>query len=323
MALAEFRLIDRYFASRTHERKDVALGIGDDAALLDVPAGMQLVAAIDGMVEGSHFPVGTDPSAVGHKVLAVNLSDLAAMGAEAAWATLFLSLPQADETVAEAFSQGFFGLAERYGVALVGGDTVRGPFTAVVQVQGFVPPGAALCRNGARPGDEIFVTGTLGDGGAGLALAQGRLQASGPDADFLRERLERPMPRLEVGLRLRGIASACIDLSDGLAADLTHILTRSRVGARIEVGQLPLSDTLMRCVPDLHPRLDLALFAGDDYELCFTVPPAAVPDLTAVANDGRCPLTRIGVIEGEPGLRLVDRDGGIYTGATPGFDHFA
>lgn len=322
MALAEFRIIERCFATRARHRADVTLGIGDDAALLQVPADMQLAVAIDGMVEGVHFPLGSDPAAVGYKVLAVNLSDLAAMGAEPAWATLFLSLPSADERVAKAFADGLLDLADRHDVALVGGDTVRGPFSAVVQAHGFVPAGAALRRDGARPGDRIYVTGTLGDGGAGLALVQGRLSAADDDAAWLRERLERPTPRVAAGLALRGIASAAVDISDGLAADLGHILERSGVGARVEVAALPLSAALCRTVGDASARFDLALFAGDDYELCFTVPPSRREAFERCCETLDCAVTPIGEIEADGGLRLLDDQGRPYRGRDAGFDHF-
>ncbi len=322
MALSEFEIIDRFFAARATGRTDVALGIGDDAAVLNVSPGMQLVVAVDGLIEGVHFPVGTDPAAVGHKALAVNLSDLAAMGAEPAWATLYLSLPDPDPARAKAFADGFLSLADRYGMALVGGDTVRGPFTVAVQVMGLVPQGGALSRGGARPGDGIYVTGSLGDGGAGLALVQGRLTASGDAADRLRRRLDWPEPRVGIGVALRGIASAAIDISDGLVADLGHILERSGIGARVEVEQLPFSAELRQVLPDEAARTALALHAGDDYELCFTVPAEREPMLKALDSEN-VQITRIGTIEAQPGVRLVRVDGTPFNGRTAGYDHFA
>ncbi|SCZ55058.1 thiamine-phosphate kinase [Thiohalomonas denitrificans] len=321
MALSEFQLIDRVFAARAAARADVSLGIGDDAALLSVPAGMELAVAIDGLHAGIHFPEDTDPKAIGHKALAVNLSDLAAMGADPAWATLFLSLPHPDETFASHFADGFFSLAERFGVALVGGDTVRGPLCAVVQAHGFVPAGEALRRSGARPGDGIYVTGTLGDAGAGLGVVQGRLDIAAPDGDFLRNRLDYPEARLRTGRALRGVASAAIDVSDGILSDLGHILSQSGVGGRIEIGCLPRSEVLLRTLPE-PDGINLALSAGDDYELCFTVAADHEPRLQSLAEGLECPITRIGRIESESGLRLIGPDGRIYACDGSGYDHF-
>ncbi len=322
MALSEFQLIDRVFAARASARADVPLGIGDDAALLRVPADVELAVAIDGLHAGIHFPEDTDPRAIGHKALAVNLSDLAAMGAEPAWATLFLSLPDPDEAFACEFANGFFTLAERFGVALVGGDTVRGPLCAVVQAHGFVPAGKALRRSGARPGDGIYVTGSLGDAGAGLGLVQKRLEIGGSDGDFLRGRLDYPEPRLKAGRALLEVASAAIDISDGVRADLGHILSQSGVGGRIEIGSLPRSEVLLRSLPE-PAGIDLALSAGDDYELCFTVSPDREPRLQALAEGMECPITRIGRIEPESGLRLFGPAGGVYrTYEGSGYDHF-
>lgn len=322
MPLAEFSLIDRYFAARAQRRADVVLGIGDDAALVDVPAGESLAVAVDTLVEGVHFPAGTAPADVGHKALAVNLSDLAAMGAEPRWATLALTLPQADAAWVAAFADGFFALAERFQVELIGGDTTRGPLTVSVQILGTVPAGQALRRSGARPGDRIFVTGTLGD--AGLALR--RLQAGG-DATAepwpaLLVRLQRPEPRVAAGLALRGLASAAIDVSDGLAADLGHVLAAGGVGATLRVDRLPRSAAFRQAVavggPDWH---GLPLTAGDDYELCFTVP-AAQAD-AVVARLGGLAVTPIGEIDAQPGLRCVTDDGRAYCIGRDGYEHFA
>jgi thiamine-monophosphate kinase len=255
---------------------------------------------------------------VGHKALAVNLSDLAAMGAQPAWATLSLSLPAADEHWLSEFAAGFFSLAEQHGVELVGGDTVQGPRVITVQLHGFVPAGAALKRSGARAGDLVFVTGTLGDGGAGLALVTGELTAGGEDEAYLRGRLDRPTPRVEAGLALRGLASSAIDISDGLAADLGHVLARSGVGARVELGSLPLSSSLQRTVP-ASQATRFALMAGDDYELCFTVPPARVAELANLPVS----CTQIGVIESAPGLRVIDAAGRAVEFGQAGYDHFA
>lgn len=322
MALTEFQLIDHIFAARATERADVPLGIGDDAALLTVPAGMELAVAIDGLHSGIHFPVNTEPRAIGHKALAVNLSDLAAMGAEPAWVTLFLSLPDPDEDFAREFAEGFFALAESFGVALVGGDTVRGPLCAVVQAHGFVPTGTALRRSGARPGDGIYVTGTLGDAGAGLGIVQGRFEIGGSDGDFLRGKLDYPEPRIGVGRALLRVASAAIDISDGVLADLGHILVQSGTGARLELGHVPRSEILLSTLPE-PVGMDLALRAGDDYELCFTIDSERESCLEGLAEKLDCPITRIGRVESEPGLRLMGPDGRAYTCESAGYDHFA
>lgn len=324
MSLSEFNLIERYFTTRGVRRADVALGVGDDCALLRVPEGMELAVSIDTLVEGHHYPLGTAAAAVGHKALAVGLSDLAAMGAEPAWATLALSLPEADEAWLQGFADGLFVLAERFRVQLVGGDTVRGPRVISLQLHGLVPQGAALRRDGARDGDLIYVTGTPGDAGLGLELALGQRQrpAGGADADFLRGRLDRPEPRVAAGLQLRGIASAAIDISDGLAADLGHILARSGVGARLELGQLPFSPALQRVLPEAAGRWPYALGGGDDYELCFTVPPArrAAAEQACAALD--CGCRCIGRIEAKSGLRLYRPDGTLLEHSPHGFDHF-
>ncbi len=322
MSLSEFNLIERYFTTRGVRRADVALGVGDDCALLRVPEGMELAVSIDTLVEGHHYPLGTAAAAVGHKALAVGLSDLAAMGAEPAWATLALSLPEADEVWLQGFADGLFALAERFRVQLVGGDTVRGPRVISLQLHGLVPQGAALRRDGARDGDLIYVTGTPGDAGLGLELALGQRGASAVDADYLRARLDRPEPRVAAGLQLRGIASAAIDISDGLAADLGHILARSGVGARLELAQLPYSAALQRLLPEAAERWPYALGGGDDYELCFTVPPArrAAAEQACAALD--CGCRCIGRIEAKSGLRLYRPDGTLLERSPHGFDHF-
>ena len=232
--MREFELISR-IRERVASRDDVVLGIGDDAALLLPPAGMQLVVAMDTLNEGVHFPAGTAPSAIGWKALAVNLSDLAAMGATPAWCTLSLSLPEPDAGFIDGFLDGFLQLAQRHDVALVGGDTTRGPLSVCVTVHGFVEPGQALRRDGARVGDEVWVSGTLGDAAAALAQWRG---GDAMDAS-LRERLDRPTPRLALGRALRGIATACIDVSDGLLADLAHVCKASGVGAEVDAAALP------------------------------------------------------------------------------------
>ncbi len=317
MALGEFQLIERFFTRQRVKRDDVALGVGDDCALLRMPSDARLAVTMDTLVEGRHFPQGTDPAALGHKALAVNLSDLAAMGAEPAWITLSLSLPSVDEAWLDAFAGGLFQLAEAHGVQLVGGDTVRGPLTITLQAHGLIPANQALRRDGARVGDLIYVTGTLGDAGAGLRIALGELSADGADGQFLRGRLDRPTPRVAWGLALRGLASAAIDVSDGLAADLGHILKASGVGATLNFADLPISDALCRRVGEARAR-QFALTAGDDYELCFTAAPAQAEAIAALPF----PCARVGVIEAGEGLRVYGPDGHHVPVEQAGFDHF-
>ena len=316
----EFELIRRYFARQPVMRADVVLGIGDDAALLQPPPGQQLVVTTDLLVSGVHFLPDADPVALGHKALAVNLSDLAAMGAEPAWFLLNLALPAADESWLASFSAGLFELAQRYRVQLVGGDTSRAPQTVIaIEAHGFVSAGQALTRAGAKPGDRIFVTGPLGDAGLALRHRQGKLRLSDAEFSSCAERMDRPVPRVEEGLALRGIASSAIDISDGLVADLGHILEMSRVGARLELPRLPLSQTYRAHLAEVG--WDVALANGDDYELCFTVPPANLATLEKIKH--RFPaITEIGVIEADSGLRIIDAAGKPYTPKATGHDHF-
>ena len=316
MALSEFRLIEHYFEQRRLGREDVVLGIGDDAALLRVPEGMLLVTAVDTLIAGVHFPEDTPSSAVGHKVLAVNLSDLAAMGAEPAWATLSLSMPEPDEAFLAGFCDGLFALAGECGLELVGGDTVRGPLVLTLQLHGFVPEGEALTRNGGCPGDLLYVSGTLGDAAAGLELLQGG-KVEGGAAEWLRQRLDRPTPRLALGDALCGIATACIDISDGLCADVSHIMERSHLGCEIEVASLPLSAELLAVKGEVAAR-GLALNGGDDYELCFSVPPQREREVLRLAASLGVLLTRIGELTNEVGVLRVD--GEPVQGS--GYDHF-
>jgi len=295
----------------------VRLGVGDDAAVVEVPPGQQLVVTTDMLVAGRHFPEATEPEAIGHKVLAVNLSDLAAMGAEPAWVTLAISLPAADAVWLAAFCRGFLDLARAHRVALVGGDTVRGPLVVTVQAMGFVPAGAAVCRAGARPGDGVFVTGTLGDAALGLQSLEGRLALDPEMARLARARLERPSPRVREGLALRGLASAMIDISDGLLADLGHVLAASGVGAAIDLRRVPLSAAyraFLRQGGDLQP----ALTFGDDYELCFTASPTDHASVRAALDALGCAVQQIGTVTLEPGL--VDERGEALAAA--GHDHF-
>ena len=316
MPLGEFDLIERFF-SRAGNRRDVLLGVGDDAALLAVPPGRALVAAVDTLVEGRHFLPDAPPESVGHQALAVNLSDLAAMGAEPAWALLSLSLPEADAAWLEPFAAGLYALADRHGVTLVGGDTVRGPRVITVTALGFVEPALALRRSGARPGDLLYVSGWPGEAGAGLEALRG---GTAPADDALVRRYRYAEPRLALGRALRGHASAAMDVSDGLYGDLRKLCDASGVGARLELERLPVSGELAR----RGSRADgerCVLFGGDDYELLFTVPPAAAAVLEAEWSAAP-PLHRIGRIEAEPGVRCV-RNGQLEDVGGGGYDHFA
>jgi thiamine-monophosphate kinase len=315
---SEFDLIGRFFVDLGASRADVLLGVGDDCALLEVPAGMTLAVSIDTLVAGIHFFHDCDAEGLGHKSLAVGLSDLAAMGAAPAWATLALTLPERDDDWLAAFARGFGDLARHYGVRLVGGDTTRGPLSVTVQVHGLVRSGAAVRRNGARPGDLVWVSGTLGD--AGLAL---RLMREGDPVDpALRTRLERPVPRVELGSALRGIATAMIDLSDGLAGDLGHILAASGVGAELDLGALPLSPAVADRI-STEGDWSLPLSSGDDYELCFCAPPERSGLIASMSAGLGSALTAVGRIREEPGFILKGRDGSPTRLSSPGYDHFS
>jgi len=312
MSLSEFDLIARYFSHQAVNRKDVILGIGDDGAVLQAPQGCELVISTDTLVSEVHFPSSLSPQSVGYRALAVNLSDLAAMGAEPAWMTLALTLPENDETWLAGFSAGFMALANEWSLQLIGGDLTRGPLTITVQITGFVPTGQALKRSTARPGDAIYVTGTLGD----AALALQRSRSGDIDSDpFLKQRFERPEPRVEVGLKLRGIATSAIDVSDGLAADLGHVLAASGCGGTILSEAMPFSPRMLSLTDRTHAT-ELALGGGDDYELCFTARPDA--DLAGLP----CAVCRIGTVEAEAGLYLEDREGRRTLVPPRGYAHF-
>lgn len=324
MSATEFEIIRRYFNRQQPQRDDVIAGIGDDAALLHVPADSELVVCMDTLVAGVHFPESTTAAAIGHKALAVNLSDLAAMGAAPAWATLSLTLPDSDPVWLEGFSQAFFRLADRHGVQLVGGDITRGPLSVTVQAHGFVPAGSALRRRGARAGERIYVTGTLGD--AGLALQ------SGVHADkALQQRLDYPEPRIAAGQVLRDHASAAIDISDGLLADLGHLLEAAgadaSTGATINIDDLPRSTAFTEALKQLDLAqqamfYELPLSAGDDYELCFTVPARSCGVMEAALSKQSIEFTAIGVIEEHPGIRCLTSNGDVYHPVTDGYQHF-
>jgi thiamine-monophosphate kinase len=312
----EFELIDHFFKSKT-SRHDVALGIGDDAALLSPPNDTLLAASMDTLVAGIHFPDGTQPELIGHKSLAVNLSDLAAMGAEPAWAMLALTLPKADEKWLAGFAKGFFNLAQQYQVQLIGGDTTHGPLSITVQVQGFVPQGKALKRSGAKPGDKIYVSGTLGDAGTGLQLAEFKKYLSETEQQFVLHRLNSPMPRIALGVALRDVATSAIDISDGLLADLGHILKASKSGAVIHADKIPLSTALSK-LPAAE-AVSFALTAGDDYELCFTIPYTQESRILPIIQATGVVCTCIGEITNLPGLRIEGQTGRLNQS---GYQHF-
>ena len=326
MPLGEFALIERYFRTAGATRSDVPLGVGDDGAILRPPPGFDLVAVSDTLVEGVHFPEASAPRSIGHRALAVNLSDIAAMGATPAWALLSLTLPSVDDGWLAEFSAGLGALARMHEVALVGGDTTRGPLT--LGVQGFVPQGEGLRRSGGRVGDLLCVSGTPGDAAAGLAIVQRGL-ADARSADLaaalatLQARFEYPTPRLALGARLRAVASACIDVSDGLYGDASKLAAASSCAVHIDPQRLPRSAALAAAVSaGVFTDAEAAGFTaagGDDYELLFTLPPAALASLQGELARGE--ITVIGALASGAGLWLMAQ--GVPQPATPGgFDHF-
>ena len=326
--MGEFDLIRRFF-TRPAAAPGVALGVGDDCALLQPTPGMQWAISSDMLVEGRHFFAGTDPQRLGHKALAVNLSDLAACGARPCGFTLALALPEADEAWLQAFSQGLLQLADVHHCPLVGGDTTRGPLNLCVTVFGEVPPGQALLRSGARAGDDLYVSGHLGDARLALEALLGRIHLPQALLQAAQLRLEQPTPRVALGLALRGIASSAIDVSDGLLGDLGHVLRASGTGATVDAS---IAINLIaayaypesaKCQFDPDFLRQCALAGGDDYELLFTAPPALRAAVAQAAQAGGTAVTRIGRIEAEPGLRLVDAQGqALDARRYASFDHF-
>jgi len=317
MALGEFELIERYF---TRPAQRAVLGIGDDCALLANHPGMQWCVSSDMLVEGRHFLSTVAPQRLGHKALAVNLSDLAACGAEPLAFTLALALPRADETFLQGFAKGLWALADRHGIELVGGDTTAGPLNICITVIGQVPAGQALLRSGARAGDELWVSGTLGDARAALECFRGTLDLDGDAFEHLRRAMECPEPRVSLGQRLRGVAGSAIDVSDGLLGDLGHILRRSGVGARLDVDALPRSAALAGLPPAMQH--ECLLHGGDDYELLFSAAPARHEAVLAAARDTGVPVTCIGRIEPDAALVVTDGAGRPLDVRPGGFDHF-
>ena len=312
MALSEFGLIQRFFAKQPLKNQLNQLGIGDDCALMQVPSGFQLAITTDTMVENVHFFQGTDPYLLGHKLLAVNLSDLASMGAEPVSVTLALTLPEVDENWLSQFAEGFLNLAQKYHVDLIGGDTTQGALTLSVQALGLVPENQALTRSNAQIGDYIYVTGNVGDAGLGLKIKQGYV-CENPELPL--QQFNQPCPRIKEGIALRNTAHACIDISDGVAADLGHILEKSNVGACIEFEKLPLSNEVKRYIKDTGDWR-LPLMAGDDYQLCFTVSPENTNKLKEID------CQQIGIIEKQQGLRIRHQQK-ITTIKAQGYEHFS
>ncbi len=321
MSVNEFDLINTYFKSIPLHRRDVHLGIGDDAAITSVPAGSKLVTTVDTLVEGIHFDAKVKPDDLAHKAIAVNLSDLAAMGAEPAWITLSLTLPEIDDDWLLKFSQAIQKQCRYYDVQLIGGDTCRGRISITIQAMGLVPDDLAIKRGTAQVGDLIYVTGTMGDAGAGLKLHQSdSVVEYTADQQFLLQRLHRPTPRLEAGINLRQLASAAIDISDGLVQDLQHILDASQVGAVINMNQIPLSDANLLISGEKQAK-SYALTAGDDYELCFTIRPELREKLERTFVTASTAVTQIGYITADKGLRVKNEDQ-LVEFENRGFDHF-
>ena len=322
MPISEFELIKQYFDDSTAQKQcaDLVLGIGDDGAIISPRPDHDLIVAVDTLVAGVHFLSEANPYDIGFRSLAVNLSDLAAMGAEPAWFTLALTLPGADEEWLKEFSRGLFELARSYQLPLIGGDTTRGPLTISIQVLGYVPSAQALCRDGAKVGDLIYVTGSLGDAAGGLRLLQNK--ESSLQDDYLQTRFLRPQARLKFGQCLRGLAHAAIDISDGLLADIGHITKRNGVGARVELARLPLSVQL-KAVFGSERAIEMALSGGDDYELCFCVAPTQADKVAELAKQLGLSITCIGCVEAEPGIRLYNAQGEpVDSALAAGYQHF-
>ena len=323
--LGEFELIGRYF-DRPPRDPDVFVGVGDDAAVVRVAPGHELVIAVDMMVEGRHFRADADPEGLGHKILAVNLSDMAAMGARPRWALLAGALPNGDAAWLEGFSRGLFALADAHGVELVGGDTTRGPRNLCLTIAGEVPSGAAIRRAGAAPGDDVWVSGELGGAMLALAAIEGRTALADDELASLARRLERPEPRIGLGIALRGTASAMLDVSDGLTGDLGHVLDASKVGARVDLVRIPCPAALAARRSGGERELALAclLAGGDDYELLFTARNAARERVAAIGRDVGVPLARIGkIMPWDAGLVVRGEDGRPLSVLPRAFDHFA
>ena len=318
--LTEFDLIKRYFAQHSSTDPRIALGIGDDCALINPLPGMQLAISTDMLVSGRHFFPDADPVMLGHKCLAVNLSDLAAMGAKPMAFTLALALPEANPDWLQGFSQGLLALADQNQCSLIGGDTTKGPLTICITVFGELPPGSALRRDAAQVNDDIWVSGTLGDARLALAGYWKEVELNAADHHQAAQRMHQPTPRIALGIALRGIANAALDISDGLIGDLGHILERSKLGASLYVDQLPAGPILSK--QPLAKRREFTLAGGDDYEICFTAPTSQRSNIIAAALAANTAVTRIGQIDAESGLRLLDDNGQPLALSFTSFDHF-
>ena len=316
---SEFDLIARFF---TRPTPGAVLGVGDDCALLAPTPGMQLAVSSDMLLEGRHFSPQDSPAGIGHKSLAVNLSDLAAMGATPRWVTLSIALPGIDEAWLQAFARGFFRMADAHGLELVGGDTTRGALSIAITVIGEVPPGQALQRNGAQAGDEVWVSGQLGSAALALAYRQGRLFMEQIDAAKVLPALYLPQPRVALGMALRGIAHSAIDISDGLLADFGHILLASQVGATLEFARVPVAAVTQNYLENPVAR-ECVLAGGDDYELCFTAAAAQHDAVLAAGAQADVAVTHIGHITAQAGLRVLDAQGELIVLDKTGYDHFA
>lgn len=318
--LSEFDLIKRYFAQHSSTDPRIALGIGDDCALINPSPGMQLAISTDMLVSGRHFFPDADPVMLGHKCLAVNLSDLAAMGAKPMAFTLALALPEANPDWLQGFSQGLLALADQHQCSLIGGDTTKGPLTICITVFGELPPGSALRRDAAQVNDDIWVSGTLGDARLALAGYWKEVELNAADHHQAAQRMHQPTPRIALGIALRGIANAALDISDGLIGDLGHILERSKLGASLYVDELPAGTILSK--QPLEKRREFTLAGGDDYEICFTAPTSQRSNIIAAALAANTAVTRIGQIDAESGLRLLDDNGQPLALSFTSFDHF-
>ncbi|QRV25358.1 thiamine-phosphate kinase [Marinomonas foliarum] len=316
--MKEFELIQNIFQASvmasTQGRGDLLLGIGDDCAQVQVPQGQSLVFSMDTLVEGRHFPFDADPVDIGYRAVASCVSDLAAMGAKPAFFTLGLTLPESDPQWLAGLAQGMAELAEPIGLALVGGDTTKGPLTITLQVHGYVEPGMAVKRSGAKVGDDIYVTGLLGDAAAAVPIVTGELQVSSERFDYFYDRFWRPQPRLIAGMALKRVVHSMMDISDGLAQDIQHILKASGVGANIDASRLPISSELRQWQPE--SAISLALTGGDDYELCFTAPKEQATEISLITQTLSLPCTKVGEIV-EEGLVIQG-----YDGEATGWQHF-
>ena len=321
--MSEFQLIDRYCRNLGADHPETRIPVGDDAAVINVPAGMELAISVDSMVEGIHFLPDTEPAKLAHKLMAVNLSDMAAMGAIPKWATVTLTMPTQEESWLSGFSSGLDQIAQRYGVQLIGGDTTRGSLNLSLNIIGLLPKGKAISRSGAKVGDEIFVSGTLGDAALGLSCLTGDAVISQTDSDAMIERLVTPVPQVELGQKLLDLANACIDISDGLVADLGHIADQSDISCAIEIDQIPLSEAFSRYLDD-GGDMNLALTGGDDYQLAFTIDNSHRPQIESLASELGVRLSCIGTVcERVTSTVTLTKSGRPYDLPTAsGFQHF-